>query len=170
MMNNATPSAARWYPISLMVATGLALCVIVLGAYVRLSDAGLGCPDWPGCYGHLVLPGDEVARDTAQARFPERPIEAGKAWREMVHRYLATSLGLAIIAVTVTDPAMRPSLSVTSRCARTPARSVAPAASARGSSASIRRRPPFIPGTPGTWPRGAGVARSRAGQACSVPE
>jgi heme a synthase len=92
-------SSALWYRRSLAIGVALALVVIVLGAYVRLSDAGLGCPDWPGCYGHLVLPGDEASRDSAQSAFPERPLEAGKAWREMVHRYAATGLGLSIVVV-----------------------------------------------------------------------
>jgi cytochrome c oxidase assembly protein subunit 15 len=88
-----------WYSRLLYVACGLALCVVVLGAYVRLTDAGLGCPDWPGCYGRLVLPADEAARAAAQEAFPDRPIEAGKAWREMIHRYLATTLGFAIVLI-----------------------------------------------------------------------
>ena len=88
---------ATWYRRCLWLGAGLGLVVVVLGAYVRLSDAGLGCPDWPGCYGHLVLPADEAVRSTAQTAWPERPIEAGKAWREMVHRYAASSLGLAIM-------------------------------------------------------------------------
>jgi len=92
-------NTAAWYRRALVAGTGLALVVIVLGAYVRLSDAGLGCPDWPGCYGHLVLPGDELARDRAEAAFPDRPLEAGKAWREMVHRYAASGLGLCILVV-----------------------------------------------------------------------
>jgi len=83
------------------VATVLALCVVVLGAYVRLSDAGLGCPDWPGCYGHLGVPesGQEVA--AANTAYPERPVEAGKAWKEMIHRYLAGTLGLLILALAI---------------------------------------------------------------------
>ncbi|MEH6624954.1 MAG: COX15/CtaA family protein [Motiliproteus sp.] len=74
----------------------LALVVIMLGAYVRLSDAGLGCPDWPGCYGQLTVPStsDEVA--SANASYPQRPLETTKAWKEMAHRYLAGTLGLAI--------------------------------------------------------------------------
>ena len=88
---------ALWYRRCLWIGTGLCLVVVVLGAYVRLSDAGLGCPDWPGCYGHLVLPADEATRDSAQLAYPERPIEAGKAWREMIHRYAASSLGLVIV-------------------------------------------------------------------------
>lgn len=90
-------NAAIWYRRCLWAGAALALLVVVLGAYVRLSDAGLGCPDWPGCYGHLVLPGDSATRASAQAVFPEREIEAGKAWREMIHRYAATSLGLLIV-------------------------------------------------------------------------
>lgn len=69
----------------------LALLVVVIGAWVRLTDAGLGCPDWPGCYGRLIV--TESAAEAAEA-FPERPLDVGKAWREMIHRYLATSLGL----------------------------------------------------------------------------
>ncbi|CAK0779380.1 cytochrome c oxidase assembly protein subunit 15 [Gammaproteobacteria bacterium] len=79
--------------------TVLALCVIVFGAYVRLSDAGLGCPDWPGCYGQLVAPTSQTAIDKANEVHPARPVHTAKAWKEMVHRYLAGSLGLAIVAV-----------------------------------------------------------------------
>lgn len=86
-----------WYRRCLWTGAALCLVVVVLGAYVRLSDAGLGCPDWPGCYGHLVLPDDTATRTTAQSAFPERELEAGKAWREMIHRYAATSLGFAIV-------------------------------------------------------------------------
>jgi cytochrome c oxidase assembly protein subunit 15 len=90
---------AVWYRRCLLAGAALALVVIVLGAYVRLSDAGLGCPDWPGCYGHLVLPEDAQMRASAQSVFPERALEAGKAWREMIHRYAASSLGLVIIFI-----------------------------------------------------------------------
>lgn len=79
--------------------TVLALCVVVLGAYVRLSDAGLGCPDWPGCYGTLTVPQSEQAIQKAQAGFPESTIEIGKAWKEMAHRYLAGTLGLVVLAI-----------------------------------------------------------------------
>ncbi|HPQ96086.1 MAG TPA: COX15/CtaA family protein [Thiolinea sp.] len=75
----------------------LALVVIVLGAFTRLSDAGLGCPDWPGCYGHLTVPAEQYI-DTS--RF-ERPLEPHKAWAEMVHRYMAGTLGLFILAIFV---------------------------------------------------------------------
>ena len=78
----------------------LALCVISLGAYVRLSDAGLGCPDWPGCYGKLIgVPGSHAEVNEAQAAFPHAPVETAKAWKEMIHRYLAGFLGLVIAAL-----------------------------------------------------------------------
>jgi cytochrome c oxidase assembly protein subunit 15 len=80
-----------------LFAVVLALVVIVLGAYTRLSDAGLGCPDWPVCYGHIGVP--EHATDVAKANeaYPDRPVEAAKAWREMIHRYFASTLGLVIV-------------------------------------------------------------------------
>lgn len=84
-----------------LLATTLALFVVVLGAYVRLSDAGLGCPDWPGCYGHLTVPESSHHVDKANAAYPDRPVEAAKAWKEMVHRYFASTLGIFIIALAV---------------------------------------------------------------------
>lgn len=82
-----------------LAAVLVAFVVVVLGAYVRLSDAGLGCPDWPGCYGRMVLPADSGERTAAAAAFPHRPLEAGKAWKEMVHRYAAGGLGLLILCL-----------------------------------------------------------------------
>ena len=84
-----------------LIAAILALCVVVLGAYVRLSDAGLGCPDWPGCYGALTVPQSEQAIQHAQTTFPHAAIETGKAWKEMVHRYFAGTLGLLVLALFV---------------------------------------------------------------------
>ncbi|MFA0079446.1 heme A synthase [Vibrio artabrorum] len=77
----------------------LTLTVIVLGAYTRLSDAGLGCPDWPGCYGKITVPSDALAVNEANRQFPERALEADKAWIEMIHRYFAGSLGMLIFVV-----------------------------------------------------------------------
>lgn len=76
-----------------------ALVVIGLGAYTRLADAGLGCPDWPGCYGFLTVPMKDHHIDTAEARFPDAPVEVAKAWWEMVHRYFAGALGLLIASI-----------------------------------------------------------------------
>ena len=83
-----------------MLAAIIAFCVIVLGAWVRLSHAGLGCPDWPGCYGQLTWPEAAHEIESANQAFPERPFEANKAWREMVHRYLAGTLMLLVFALT----------------------------------------------------------------------
>ncbi|TCO41234.1 COX15/CtaA family protein [Dokdonella fugitiva] len=77
----------------------LAFFVIVFGAFVRLSDAGLSCPDWPTCYGKATWPGHagEIAR--ANEAFPDRPFETHKAWREQVHRMLAGTLGTLVFAL-----------------------------------------------------------------------
>lgn len=76
----------------------LALLVVTKGAYVRLTDAGLGCPDWPGCYGQILVP--KTAADVADpAHLAARPLETGKAWLEMIHRYMASALGLLILVM-----------------------------------------------------------------------
>ena len=79
----------------------LTLVVIMLGAYTRLSDAGLGCPDWPGCYGHLSVPHHEEDVLRANMNFPDRAVEHEKAWLEMIHRYFAGTLGIMIVVITV---------------------------------------------------------------------
>jgi heme a synthase len=91
-------TVARW--IRRLCVAGVLLCfaVVVLGAYVRLSAAGLGCPDWPGCYGHVTPSG--AAHSAADlAAWPNRPLESGKAWREMIHRYAASTLGIIILLI-----------------------------------------------------------------------
>lgn len=81
---------------------GLTFIVVIVGAFVRLTDAGLGCPDWPGCYGHLAsLPETRQEVAAAQAQDPRGTYDAGKAFREMLHRYLAGALGLLILALAV---------------------------------------------------------------------
>jgi cytochrome c oxidase assembly protein subunit 15 len=87
---------------------GVLLCfvVVVLGAYVRLTAAGLGCPDWPGCYGHFTPVGAEE-NVASQAAYPANPFDVGKAWREMVHRYAAAALGLLILVMTAIAIASR---------------------------------------------------------------
>jgi cytochrome c oxidase assembly protein subunit 15 len=82
-----------------LIAAIVAFTVIILGAFVRLSDAGLGCPDWPGCYGQLSWPVESEEVQQANQAFPERPVETGKAWKEMVHRYLAGTLVLLVLAI-----------------------------------------------------------------------
>ena len=80
----------------------LTFLVIVAGAYVRLEDAGLGCPDWPGCYGQLLGVPDEVHEVArAEQAYPGSPVDPARAWKEMFHRYLAGALGLLILAVAV---------------------------------------------------------------------
>ncbi len=79
----------------------LALMVIALGAYTRLTDAGLGCPDWPGCYGKLTAPLHDGHIAEAQAQFPDANIEPHKAHNEMLHRYIAGLLGLCVLAIAV---------------------------------------------------------------------
>lgn len=77
----------------------LALVVVLLGGWTRLNYAGLGCPDWPGCYGTLILPTDPVLLTNAQATYPAHPIDTTKGWLEMIHRYAAGTLGLLILAI-----------------------------------------------------------------------
>ncbi|WP_347330153.1 COX15/CtaA family protein [Marinimicrobium locisalis] len=84
-----------------LFATLLCMGVVVLGAFTRLADAGLGCPDWPGCYGHLTWPKSAESVARAEALFPEAPVEHDKTWPEMVHRYFAGALGLVILGLTV---------------------------------------------------------------------
>ncbi|KXU34463.1 cytochrome B [Ventosimonas gracilis] len=82
-----------------LCATVLAFLVVLLGAYTRLTHAGLGCPDWPGCYGFLHVPHSETQLAQAELYFPDTPVEADKGWNEMVHRYFAGLLGLFILAL-----------------------------------------------------------------------
>lgn len=96
-MNSSRP--ARLYARFVTLALALTFVVVVLGAWVRLTHAGLGCPDWPGCYGTLTVPDTASEIQEAAEAFPARPLETGKAWREMIHRYFASFLGLVIFAL-----------------------------------------------------------------------
>jgi cytochrome c oxidase assembly protein subunit 15 len=82
-----------------VIATFMVATVVVLGSFTRLVDAGLGCPDWPTCYGHIWAPttAEEIA--AANSAFPEIQVDLSKTWPEMVHRYFASTLGLLILAL-----------------------------------------------------------------------
>lgn len=84
-----------------LAACALAFVVVALGAFTRLVDAGLGCPDWPGCYGQLLWPQTEQEISTAEKLFPDTPVDTDKTWPEMVHRYFAGTLGLVILYLAV---------------------------------------------------------------------
>ncbi len=96
---NKTLVATNWFARLAIIAFVFALLVVVFGAFVRLSNAGLSCPDWPTCYGKLTWP--KHAEDIANANvaYPERLVETSKAWREQVHRFLAGGLVLITFAL-----------------------------------------------------------------------
>ncbi|MEJ2592440.1 MAG: COX15/CtaA family protein [Candidatus Thiodiazotropha sp.] len=96
---NLQASPTLQYRLALAAAL-LAFCVVLMGAYVRLSDAGLGCPDWPGCYGRMVVPTQGEIAHQGDSGYT-RPLHSGKAWKEMIHRYLAGSLGLVILLLAI---------------------------------------------------------------------
>ncbi|MEG0920102.1 MAG: COX15/CtaA family protein [Comamonas sp.] len=74
--------------------------LVMFGAFTRLTDSGLGCPDWPGCYGSASPIGAHADISAAQEAMPTGPVTHGKAWVEMIHRYLATAVGGLIIVLT----------------------------------------------------------------------
>ena len=101
-----------WFKKLILSASILTLCVVVFGAFVRLSDAGLGCPDWPGCFGTLTVPESEIAILNAQKSFPGSIVEVDKAWIEMIHRYLAGILGLMVLLISIFSYKIRSELKV----------------------------------------------------------
>ena len=84
-----------------LVTLFLTFDLVLFGAFTRLSDSGLGCPDWPGCYGHASPMGAQADIAVAQSAMPTGPVTRGKAWIEMVHRYLATGVGVLILVLAV---------------------------------------------------------------------
>ena len=87
---------------ALMVLTlFLTFDLVMFGAFTRLTDSGLGCPDWPGCYGNASPIGAREEISAAQDAMPTGPVTHGKAWVEMIHRYLASAVGVLIIAINV---------------------------------------------------------------------
>lgn len=82
-----------------LFACALAVVVIGLGAFTRLAHAGLGCPDWPTCYGHALWPNEHHEIALANEAFPDAPVELDKTWPEMVHRYFAGGLIVVTLAI-----------------------------------------------------------------------
>ncbi len=82
-----------------LLAVVVTLVVVILGAFTRLVDAGLGCPDWPTCYGHVMWPDTEQEIASANNLYPHAPVETDKTWPEMVHRYFASGLGVLAIGL-----------------------------------------------------------------------
>ena len=95
-----TPAIKRLRVLTLIILF-LTFDLVMFGAFTRLTDSGLGCPDWPGCYGHSSPVGAQVFIDAAQIAQPNGPVTHPKAWIEMIHRYLATSVGVMILTLTV---------------------------------------------------------------------
>ncbi|MDE2395841.1 MAG: COX15/CtaA family protein, partial [Burkholderiales bacterium] len=81
--------------------------LVMFGSFTRLSDSGLGCPDWPGCYGHSSPIGAALDIHAAHSAMPEGPVSWGKAWIEMVHRYLAMTVGVLLIVLAAASVALR---------------------------------------------------------------
>ena len=77
----------------------LAVEVVLMGGFTRITDSGLGCPDWPGCFGSMVMTTDTETINYLQERYPEIHVAAHKGWIEMIHRYIAGGLGLLILAL-----------------------------------------------------------------------
>lgn len=101
MKNSPTlfkPKPGFWWVVGAIV---LAAGVVILGAFTRLVDAGLGCPDWPGCYGHLLWPDNASEIAAANRAFPDTPVIQGKPWPEMVHRYFAGTLAICIAGLAI---------------------------------------------------------------------
>jgi cytochrome c oxidase assembly protein subunit 15 len=73
--------------------------LVLFGAFTRLTDSGLGCPDWPGCYGSATPIGAKAEIKAAETAMPTGPVTKSKAWIEMVHRYLATGVGVLILTL-----------------------------------------------------------------------
>lgn len=81
------------------IALFLAVEVVLMGGFTRITDSGLGCPDWPGCFGKMVMTTDTQTIAYLQERYPEIHVAVHKGWIEMIHRYIAGGLGLLIMAI-----------------------------------------------------------------------
>ncbi len=101
-LRNRNAPVARRLQVLTLVTLFLTFDLVIFGAFTRLTDSGLGCPDWPGCYGHASPVGAQVHIETAQTAMPGGPVTHAKAWIEMIHRYLATGVGVMILTLTAT--------------------------------------------------------------------
>jgi len=100
-LRNKNQTMARRLRVLTLVTLFLTFDLVLFGAFTRLTDSGLGCPDWPGCYGHASPVGAQQPISAAQAALPSGPVTHGKAWIEMIHRYLATGVGVLILTLAV---------------------------------------------------------------------
>ncbi len=100
LRNKNQPVARRLHVLTLLTLF-LTFDLVLFGAFTRLTDSGLGCPDWPGCYGHASPVGAQQPISAAQAAMPSGPVTHSKAWIEMIHRYLATGVGVLILTLAV---------------------------------------------------------------------
>ena len=106
LRHRGASSSKRLHALTLLTLF-LTFDLVLFGAFTRLSDSGLGCPDWPGCYGSASPLGAQAEIHAAQSAQPSGPVTRGKAWVEMVHRYLATAVGVLIIVMTATAWTLR---------------------------------------------------------------
>ena len=102
LRNRKAPLAQRLRVLTLLTLF-LTFDLVVFGAFTRLTDSGLGCPDWPGCYGHASPVGAQLHIEAAQTAMPSGPVTHPKAWIEMIHRYLATGVGVMILTLAATS-------------------------------------------------------------------
>lgn len=102
LRNRKAPIARRLQVLTLLTLF-LTFDLVVFGAFTRLTDSGLGCPDWPGCYGHASPVGAQLHIEAAQTAMPSGPVTHPKAWVEMIHRYLATGVGVMLLTLAVTS-------------------------------------------------------------------
>ena len=92
-LRNPQASTARRVQALTLITLFITFDLVLFGAFTRLTDSGLGCPDWPGCYGHASPVGAQSAIALEQSQMPDGPVTHTKAWIEMIHRYMAMAVG-----------------------------------------------------------------------------
>lgn len=102
-LRNKNASVAQRLRVLTLLTLFLTFDLVIFGAFTRLTDSGLGCPDWPGCYGSASPVGAQLHIDAAQSAMPTGPVTHSKAWIEMIHRYLATGVGVLILMLTLSN-------------------------------------------------------------------